>query len=886
MPLCVVRKSSFGRCRKVAQPNILKPLLLVLLHSWSVAWAAESTAATAAAAAKGRDAPQRRKLVIGVDGGTESVRACCYDAVTGSMVGKSCACLYPTHHPTPGWAEQDPTVWWECTGQAVSEAVASLSKEQQQQNEMMIQYEFCAMTVDTTCCSVVALDAAMQPLRPCLLWMDQRSAPQTSQILKKCFGDPALAVNCNGDGPVSAEWMTPKALWLAENEPEVWQAATTICEYQDYINYKLTGNLCASSCNAASRWHWDGETCILDATPDDPLPGRPLSLYRKLGIPELANKLPARCLPMGAKVGTLTSAAGKLLGLPTGLPVIQGGPDAFVGMIGLGCIRAGQLCLITGSSHLHCVVTSKATTAPGTWGAYRGAPLPGLYFAEGGQSSTGSILRWARNLVGGTTHDGDDADAILNYKVLDTEADAVTPGADGLIALETFQGSRTPVTDPMARGALMGLTLSHTRGHIWRALMEAVCYGTRACIEGLAAAGHGCEEIVVAGGATRSDVWLQMHADVMGQRVTVCENSDAPLLGCAILASVGVGIHASVPEAVRAMVRTAKHIQPNPATTDKYDEIYKEVYCKVADAARPVALAIYNLRGGDSTSSWCTDHFRGGETSSHGYSDEEHSTSTSSPGYGDSDQEHLEIESLSKPRISPSLLACDWANIEREVCRCMAANLTRFHVDVFDGVFLDSPNALTFGPQMVEAIRRSCDWFSKSSENNVKAFIDLHMCVDRPDRFVETMAAAGGDCFIFQFEATQGTPEAIDLAKKIVEGGMKSGVSINPATNVEDLYPLLETFLVSVVDILAVEPGFGGQEFQTDALFKVRELKKWRDNVNASFDIMVDGGINELTSLQATDAGADVLVAGTFLFKHPNGLDRGAEALTLRQRPC
>lgn len=851
----------------------------------SAASNAAAAAAHSSSSSRATTATTLQQVVIGVDGGTESVRACCFDAVTGAVIGTSCAVPYATRHDLhPGWAEQDPAAWWEGAGRAVRGAlsssvlVLSLSNNNSDDNsgdEKKNQFEICGMAVDTTCCSVVALDADNKPLRPCLLWMDQRSAPQAATILELCRGDPALSVNCNGDGPLSAEWMLPKALWIRENEPDIWNEAATICEYQDYLNYKLTGGvITASSCNAASRWHWDGDLCIttIDTIPPtdkaNPFPGRPLSLYQRLGIPELASKLPAKCLAMGSKVGTLTAEAAEHLGLPVGLPVIQGGPDAFVGMLGMGCIAPGQMSLITGSSHLHCVITSKPTTAPGTWGAYRGAPLPGLNFAEGGQSSTGSILRWARNIFGGTD---DDDDAAINYKILDMEANAVAPGADGLIALETFQGSRTPVTDPLARGALIGLTLSHRRGHIWRALLEAVCFGTRACIEGLEAAGHGCDEIIMAGGATRTELWLQMHADVTGKTVTVRENSDASLLGCAILASVGVGIYKNVPDAVSAMVRTAKHIQPDPAVKAKYDEIYREVYSKIAVTARPLTHAIHNLRGGGSEQiGRKIIPLRGGETAS--------------PGRANDDPVPTGVPIHLNPTISPSLLACDWANMQSEVHRCLALGLKRVHVDIFDGVFLDSPNALTFGPQMVEAIRRSCDSFPSSEGEGNTVFLDLHMCVDRPARFVKTMASAGGHCFIFQLEAIKDIAAAIKLAENIAETGMKCGVSVNPATRVDELYPLLETNLVDVVDILAVEPGFGGQEFQAVVLEKVRELKKWRGDHGASFDIMVDGGMNEQTSIQVIDAGADILVAGTYLFKHPDGLARGAETLGTQRR--
>jgi sugar (pentulose or hexulose) kinase len=303
-------------------------------------------------------------------------------------VGKSCAVTYHTYHPQPGWAEQQPQDWYDNLWQAVHGAVDSIPATSADNNDNanadVIRSRVKCISVDTTCCSVAALDASGSPLRPCLLWIDARSHAQTKEIMFKCKGDPALQVNCGGKGPLSNERLLPKALWIRQNEPDMWRNATYICEYQDFINYKLIGAMCASSCNDATRWHWDGEEALQNPTANNPHPGRPLGLYSKLGIPELAIKLPQLCLPMVALVGNgLSKQAAKDLTLPVGLPLAQGGPDAFVGMVGLGCIQPGQLCLITGSSHLHCVVSAKPSTAPGTWGDYRGAPLPGINFAEG-----------------------------------------------------------------------------------------------------------------------------------------------------------------------------------------------------------------------------------------------------------------------------------------------------------------------------------------------------------------------------------------------------------------------------------------------------------------------------------------------------------------------
>ena len=173
------------------------------------------------------------------------------------------------------------------------------------------------------------------------------------------------------------------------------------------------------------------------------------------------------------------------------------------------------------------------------------------------------------------------------------------------------QGSRTPHTDPLARGAFVGLTLSHTRAHMFRAILESVCYGTRACFDALedAAAQHQtgtdgeakASEVVIAGGATRSELWLQLHADITGRTFLQNENSDGPLLGCAILASVGAGIHGSVDEAVANMVRHERRVEPRPEVKEVYDKLYANAYLKMRPGVKSVVHALAELRGGAAT---------------------------------------------------------------------------------------------------------------------------------------------------------------------------------------------------------------------------------------------------------------------------------------------
>ena len=314
------------------------------------------------------------KYVIGVDAGTESIRVGVFSS-DGHLIGTS-AVPYETSFPKPGWAEQHPHDWWASLGTACQKA---LLKSGISVNDI------AAIAIDSTACSVIALNERFDPIRPCLLWMDSRSSSQTLEILRKGANDDALLVNCGGYGPLSAEWMIPKSLWIKQNEPSVWEAATVVCEMQDYLNYKLTGEICSSSCNVAARWHWNGDVAahFSNEASDKTYPGRPVSLLNKIGLQDILEKWPSKCIAMGKPVGKLHQDAAAHLGLRCGTLVCQGGPDAYVGMVGLGCIRTGQLCLITGSSHLHLCIGAKAeqSHAKGIWGPYMGAPLIGLCFA-------------------------------------------------------------------------------------------------------------------------------------------------------------------------------------------------------------------------------------------------------------------------------------------------------------------------------------------------------------------------------------------------------------------------------------------------------------------------------------------------------------------------
>ena len=481
-----------------------------------------------------------KKYLLGVDGGTEGLRAGIFDVLGTPLAYASTS--YPTQFPAPSWAEQDPNDWWDALGKSVRKAISDSGISVDQ---------IAAMAVDTTCCSVVALDDSGNPVRPALIWMDVRSAEQAEQMV--ATGDDALRINSNGSGPVSAEWMIPKALWIKQNEPYNFDRAVTICEFQDYINLHLTGRLGASINNVSTRWH-------CDYTEN----GVPKSLLEKLDLGELAEKWPQDVFRLGELVGRLTPRAAGHLGLTPDLPVVQGGADAQIGMIGLGVVKPGNLALITGSSHLHLGLSEKPFHGTGIWGTYADALLPGLHTVEGGQTSTGSVINWLKNLFGES-----------DYEALNLDASKLPPGSENLIVQEHFQGNRTPHTDPNSRGAFHGLTLKHGREHLFRAAIEGVAFGSELILDSMRTNGFFPESIVVSGGATHSELWLQIHSDVSNLPLILTKNPDAPLLGCAILAAVGAEIYEDIPTAVEQMVQFDRVIEPNSQVNAEYQPFYE-----------------------------------------------------------------------------------------------------------------------------------------------------------------------------------------------------------------------------------------------------------------------------------------------------------------------
>lgn len=499
------------------------------------------------------------QYVLGIDMGTESARAGVVDA-DGRLKGGATA-VWTTAYPRPGRAEQDPEEWWRCVVAAVRGALDKADVPAE---------AIAGVSVDATSATVVLMDAEGRHLRPAIMWMDVRATAEAEALSRT--GDPALKYS--GFGDVSAEFGAPKAMWLRNHEPDAFAAAHVVADCTDWLVHRLTGEWSMSLNHATAKYFYDGEAG-----------GWPEGLYAGAGASDVLEKFPERILPIGTVVGGLRGTAAEELGLRAGTPVAEGAIDAHAGAIGLGVVEPGRLALITGSSHVMIGQSASPLHAPGLWGAYTDAIVPGQYTVEAGQASTGSVVAWFRRHLARAANERAAAEGRDVYDILNEEAAAVPIGSEGLVVLDHFQGNRSPHTDALSRGVFWGLSLGHTEGHLFRAILEGICFGTESIFRVMREHGFPPTSVVVSGGPAKSRLWMQMHADVSNLPIQLTDVTEGPLLGAAMLAAVGAGIHADLPAAARAMTRTVDVIEPDPAAHEAY-QFHLEAYLDTYPAMR------------------------------------------------------------------------------------------------------------------------------------------------------------------------------------------------------------------------------------------------------------------------------------------------------------
>lgn len=491
---------------------------------------------------------------LGIDVGTGGTRALIIDQ-KGTVVASASAEHENFASPRPGWAEQDPRDWWKACGTAVRKALQSSSVRAE---------EIACVGFSGQMHGAVLLDVADEVVRPALIWCDQRSEAQ-SRELEEMFGrDTLIRLTCN---PPLTNFTLTKFLWVRENEPEKWARVSHVMLPKDYVRFRLTGERAIDMADASG-------TLLLDVT------HRRWSseVLSKTGIKE--QMLPA-LFESPQVCGKVSAGGAEATGLRAGTPVVAGAGDQAAGAVGMGIARAGAVSATIGTSGVVFASTDRPAMDPkGRLHTFCHA-IPGRWHVMGVTQSAGLSLRWYRDNFGAASPGVQKKDGRDPYDVLAEEASAAPAGSEGAFWVPYLMGERTPHLDPNARGALIGLTASHTRAHVIRAIMEGVAYSLKDSFTIFEEMKIPVNSIRLGGGGARSPLWRQIQADVYAHEVEIVEAEEGAAYGAAILAGVGAGGWPSVEQACDAIVRVAKRIVPNAkdsATMQKAYPAYRKIY--------------------------------------------------------------------------------------------------------------------------------------------------------------------------------------------------------------------------------------------------------------------------------------------------------------------
>jgi xylulokinase len=409
----------------------------------------------------------------------------------------------------------------------------------------------------------VMLDEQGRVVRPALIWCDVRTNPQCHELTEKIGRAQLIQATCN---PALANFTLTKLMWVREHEPENWRRVRWIMLPKDYVRFRMTGERAIDMADASG-------TLLLDVA------------HRRWSTLMLeAAAIDERTLPAlfesSDVCGKVNAEGTKALGLRSGTPVVAGAGDQAAGAVGMGIVAPGTVSATIGTSGVVFAATDRPALEPGGRLHTFCHAIPGRWHVMGVTQAAGLSLRWFRDQFGADPA-GDTSDSRGPYELLCDEAATVSPGCQGLLWSPYLMGERTPHLDPDARGALVGLTATHTRAHVIRAILEGVAFSLRDTFTLFDEMKVAVNRIRLGGGGARSSLWRQIQADVYGHEVEIVEAEEGAAYGAAILAGVGAGVWKSVDQACAAVVRVAKTVQPQPdvvAIMNKNYAAYRRVY--------------------------------------------------------------------------------------------------------------------------------------------------------------------------------------------------------------------------------------------------------------------------------------------------------------------
>ena len=486
--------------------------------------------------------------VLGIDISTTATKAVVLDD-RGAVVGIGTA-DYGFDSPQPLWSEQDPRLWWDGTIAAVRSVLARTG---------MAAADIEAVGLTGQMHGAVLLDDAGDVLRPAILWNDQRTAAECDAI-RDAVGAARL-IEITGNDALTG-FTAPKLVWVRDHEPAVWDRIAHVLLPKDFVRHRLTGEYALDKADGAG-------TILFDLAARDWSP----EVVRALGID------PAWLPPTfeGPVVtGAVTAEAAAATGLRAGTPVVAGAGDQAANAVGVGAVTPGVVALSLGTSGVIFATTGTALHDPGGQVHAFCHGVPDRWHLMTVMLSAAGSLRWFRDALAPG----------MDFGELVAPASGVPAGSDGLLFLPYLTGERSPHADPLARGAFVGLTVSHDRRHLTRSVLEGVAFGLRDCLDQMLAAGMPApSQVRASGGGTASPLWRQILADVLRAEIATVDTTEGAAYGAGLLAAVGAGWYRSVEAAAAALVRATPVAAPGPDAERYADafELYRGLYPALAE---------------------------------------------------------------------------------------------------------------------------------------------------------------------------------------------------------------------------------------------------------------------------------------------------------------
>lgn len=500
------------------------------------------------------------EYLIGVDIGTQGTKAVLINP-KGEVLAHSYS-GYDVETPKPSWAEQWPEPWVDATFETIKGVVEKSKVNIEDIKGVAISSLYGG--------SGIPVDKEMKPLAPCLIWMDRRAEEEVKWVKENIDVNKLFKITGNS---VNSYFGFTKILWM-KNNLKIWDSVEYFLPPASYIVYKLTGEVAVDHSSAGNiggvydlkERKWSAE------------------MLEELGIP--FNFFPDRLVDCTEIVGGITAEAAKKTGLKIGTPIICGGVDAAVATVGAGAFNEGNHVAMTGTSMCWGFVTEEPNLSENLISMPHTIDSKNKIYTFGGAATAGAVVRWFRDVLGGEELAEEEKTGINAYQLLEKKAVDIPAGSEGLVVLPYFMGERSPIWDSKARGTIVGLSLTHNKGHLYKAFMEGVAYSLRHNMEMVAGTGiHLDKEIILVGGGSKSKLWPQIFADVTGKPIKIIKNDVEAPLADALLAGLATGVFKD-PSVLSGWLEFDETIEPNLENTKLYDKIfeeYKKIYLNLKD---------------------------------------------------------------------------------------------------------------------------------------------------------------------------------------------------------------------------------------------------------------------------------------------------------------